>query len=59
MAKCDYNCFECKHSDCIEDKMSPKETKEISRRDNSYFNSPSRYQTPKPTISRKRKALAW
>ncbi len=37
MAKCNRDCFNCKYEDCIIEKASSEERKEIRERDNRYF----------------------
>ena len=37
--KCNEDCFNCVHDDCIVDVLSSKDRKEITERDKRYFNS--------------------
>lgn len=39
MVKCNHNCFECPHDDCIIETMSSEERKELRERDIMYFNA--------------------
>lgn len=37
--KCNHDCFNCVHDDCIVEGISSEERKEMTKRDNGYFNT--------------------
>lgn len=42
MARCNHDCFNCIYDDCIIEKMSSAERKEVKERDRRYFDVPAK-----------------
>lgn len=54
MAKCRYDCFHCIYADCIIEKMSSKERREIKKRDERYeYCSNGRSVVPSRTLKQR------
>ena len=57
MARCNNDCFNCIHDDCIISNISSKERREIKDRDTRYFGAPVKSMSvlvQKPTRAKHR-----